>query len=960
MNRYLLSTLFVAAGLFIPSFNAQEENRTIEEVVVSALRQETSLQDTAITVTAITGDSLETQQIENMEDLQFAVPTLGFQKGAYSGSGITLRGIGNFAVGNSTSSSVGYFWNGQVASISSLYEAELFDVERVEVLRGPQGTLFGAGTTGGLLQVISKRPNSEFGGYVKADIAEFDSTRISAAVDLPLSDTVRTRIAASSLKRGGFVVNNYNDEEIDDRNTQSARFTLEWDVSDETLFTLVHENVNANDNRLRAARQFCKQDEFFGCSPFETGMDAVFSAGSYGHWVPYLQFQNPDLQSTVYRNNPSSDIRTVDLDYTPIHSAEYQNTLLEIQTQLSDEISVTISSHYGTRDFHDQADYDHSVSVVNYAMGPITTALGIDSNNHTTGGVGTKVYASDQAVDRSTNESEWWQNEIRITSDYDGNFNFTAGLFRIDTDSANEYQIMTPYMEYWANTSVGPACTLFGQCGYGGAPFWASSFLGAADAQAQVPALIAAGVITPAQAQGYVLNSAFAAGAAAASALPTNGVLPDWQSYYHNDSNLNRSTAAIYGEMYFDLSDQTRLTVGGRYTEYEISDWGYSSLLDLQGDAASYYGPTIPAATNRVFESDESTYKLGLDHSINDNHLVYATYSTGFKPGGSNPTDGAGGTPTEFGPETANVFEVGMKSTFLDGALQVNTSIYSNDYEGLQLSKIIRRSSVNENADATIEGIETEFKFFASNTLLIDGYIAWTDAVIDEFKSVDPLNINAATTTLPNQSIFDPIGGTATGMFGDFAQFAAPCAAGLVTGALCGAAAAAANPLFAALVKYQLTDAGIVYKSFGPLCTQPFYGLDATTAPCPATDGVEQDLAGNKMPLSAELNWRLGVSKFFERPGGTWIFRVDYTYRDETWSDAFNNARAYVPELDYIDVSLKYTAADDSWYAGVYVRNAGDEDHLYAKYSTDPTVAGFANGVAIDPKIAGFNFGINF
>ena len=192
---YLLSTFFVAAGLFIPSFNAQEENRTIEEVVVSALRQETSLQDTAITVTAITGDSLETQQIENMEDLQFAVPTLGFQKGAYAGSGITLRGIGNFAVGNSTSSSVGYFWNGQVGSISSLYEAELFDVERVEVLRGPQGTLFGAGTTGGLLQVISKRPNSEYGGYVKADIAEFDSTRISAAVDLPLSDTVRSLLS---------------------------------------------------------------------------------------------------------------------------------------------------------------------------------------------------------------------------------------------------------------------------------------------------------------------------------------------------------------------------------------------------------------------------------------------------------------------------------------------------------------------------------------------------------------------------------------------------------------------------------------------------------------------------------------------------------------------------------------------------------------------------------------------
>ena len=79
---------------------------------------------------------------------------------------------------------------------------------------------------------------------------------------------------------------------------------------------------------------------------------------------------------------------------------------------------------------------------------------------------------------------------------------------------------------------------------------------------------------------------------------------------------------------------------------------------------------------------------------------------------------------------------------------------------------------------------------------------------------------------------------------------------------LCISLQATANThCFNPLVKYQLTDAGIVYKSFGPLCTQPFYGLDATTAPCPATDGVEQDLAGNKMPLSAELNWRLGIQQ---------------------------------------------------------------------------------------------------
>ena len=76
---------------------------------------------------------------------------------------------------------IGYFWNGQTASISGLYEAELFDVERVEVLRGPQGTFFGSGTTGGAVQMLTKRPDADVGGYIKADIAEYDSTRLSGA-----------------------------------------------------------------------------------------------------------------------------------------------------------------------------------------------------------------------------------------------------------------------------------------------------------------------------------------------------------------------------------------------------------------------------------------------------------------------------------------------------------------------------------------------------------------------------------------------------------------------------------------------------------------------------------------------------------------------------------------------------------------------------------------------------------
>ena len=379
MNKFLCAFVFLFSFSAIPAF-AQDNSvdREVEEVVVTALRKETSLQDTAITITAITGSDLEVKQIENFEDLQFAVPTLGFAKGAYSGAGITLRGIGNFAVGNSTSNAIGYFWNGQAASQSGLYEAELFDVERVEVLRGPQGSLFGAGTTGGVIQMITKRPDGEVGGNIKVDLADYNSSRVSGAINLPLSDTMRTRFAFASLKRDGFVTNSYNGQKLDDRNTLAGRMSFEWDYSDDTTISLIYENTQADDNRLRAARQFCKQDKFYGCSPFENGMEAVWSPGSYGHWVPYLQFQNASLDYTIYRNNPSSDVRSVDLDSTPTHETVLQNTVFEIDSALSDSMNMVFTYSYHTRDYEDYADYDHAVSVVPFQLGPVKANLFYD------------------------------------------------------------------------------------------------------------------------------------------------------------------------------------------------------------------------------------------------------------------------------------------------------------------------------------------------------------------------------------------------------------------------------------------------------------------------------------------------------------------------------------------------------------------------------------------------------
>jgi len=956
MNRLFFAFVLAFSFSAIPAL-AQDGARSVEEVVVTALRKETNLQDTAITITAITSDDMELKQLENFEDLQFAVPTLTFGKGAYSGAGIALRGIGNFAVGNSSSNAIGYFWNGQTASQSGLYEAEFFDVERVEVLRGPQGTLFGSGTTGGAIQMLTVRPTSEAGGNIKVDIADYDSSRVTGAVNLPLSDTMRSRFAFASLQRGGFVVNSFDNAKLDDRNSISGRASFEWDVSDDTLISLIYENNKADDTRLRAARQYCKASTFWGCEPYGRGMDAVASPGSYGHWIPYLQSQNPDLATGIYRNNPNTSIRSVDLDHKPEHTSTLQNTVFEIDSALSDTMNMTFTYSYHTRNYFDTADYDHAVSVVPYAMGPITANLGYDPSIGFNG-LGTKTYVSDQAADLSTNESEWDQTELRFTSDYDGAFNFTFGLFNSKTSSETDYRITAPYMTYWGDAGAGPICAIFSYtCNEGGAPFWATYFGGVAAAAGQAPGLIAAGIITPAQAQGYVLNAGATAGANASPIPP----LAPWQSMYHNDSNLNRDSNAVYGEIYYDISDDTSLTVGGRYSEYRIHDYTYSSLLDLQGQAASNYTGVQPDPIHRQYEGDKFTYKIGLDHNLNDNSLLYATYSTGFKPGGVNPTDASDGGPSTYLPEEVNVFEVGMKNTLMDGRLQLNVSAYTNELTGLQLSKIVRRSAINENADATISGLEAEFTFFVTNTVMIDGFFAKTDATIDKFESVDPINPGGATKDISNQLLFNPIGGTATGFLSDFKQYTAACTAGLVTGGPCQLAGLANfSALLGALIKYQNTDAGLVYKSFGPLCTKPFYGLDSTTLPCPVTDGVSQDMSGNRLPGSAETNYRVGITKFFDTTAGTWTARYDYSYRGDTYSDTFNRKLGYVEDFAQSDISLRYQPNDGDWFVSAYVRNLGDNDHTYAYYATDPTVGGFSNGVAIDPKIMGIAFGMDF
>lgn len=191
---------------------------TLEEVVVTATRREINLQDTGISVTALSGESLEQLNITDTELLTQVTPGLMFQNGGGSPlvGLVSIRGVAqNDFAGHIESPNALYLDEVYQSSIST-NSIKMYDIDRVEVLRGPQGTLFGRNATGGLVHLITKKPTEAFEGYVKASLGDYDSYSIQGAVSGPLSETVRGRLALFHSRADGFLENEIGPDQIED------------------------------------------------------------------------------------------------------------------------------------------------------------------------------------------------------------------------------------------------------------------------------------------------------------------------------------------------------------------------------------------------------------------------------------------------------------------------------------------------------------------------------------------------------------------------------------------------------------------------------------------------------------------------------------------------------------------------------------------------------------------------
>ncbi len=272
-----------------------EVSRTggIEEIIVTGQKREERIQDVPIAISAFSMEDLDNQKIEGGFDLLKNIPNVTFSKTNFSGYNFQIRGIGTQAISATTDPGVAVSFNNTTLIVNRLFEQEYLDIERGDVLRGPQGTLYGRNATGGVINVISAKPKlGVYEGEFKIETGNFNSQRMRGHYNLPLGDTVALRGAYAATKRDGYGYNEYSEvdnpfrdrvsADVDDRDLWTGRLSLGWEPTPDLRINLLYEHFNEDDRRTRTSKQLCHRDfgpGLPGTDPTGTFFDGSLSQG---------------------------------------------------------------------------------------------------------------------------------------------------------------------------------------------------------------------------------------------------------------------------------------------------------------------------------------------------------------------------------------------------------------------------------------------------------------------------------------------------------------------------------------------------------------------------------------------------------------------------------------------------------------------------------------------------------
>lgn len=617
---------------------------TTNVILVTAQKRSQDIQDVPIAISVFDGSTIDDKVIDDAIDLSFSVPNLTVDP-----FGASLRGVGNLAISSTSEAGLGYHVNGVYLG-SAATEAEYYDLERIEVLRGPQGTLYGRNTTAGVLNIITKKPTDEFEGYVTAGYGNFNSIKLRGALNVPLNDVISTRVAGFYLNRDGYATNLFTGNDVDDRDMFGLRGSVRLD-SGNTRADLVVSYFREKDRRHVRTKVLCEPDPALGCSPLASGFgvpDArptIFTAFGAG-----LGLIAPGTNYFDGSINPA-DTRLLNEDVDPSYFVEEWQASLEI-TQEFGALTLTSLSGYSEQERDNFRDFDRFVATTSLPI-PITFDFFADGSDVTS----TAILNGR----RDQSEAREYYQELRLASDFDGPFNFLIGG------------------NYYNRRSSGSAV------------FTSNIF---------------------------------------AFRQQLTGLSEDFDALTSESDPTKTKSFGVFGEVYFDLSDNTRITGGLRYSHDDKSILTRQVFFNPQPDGS------VPEFTFGEFERGVVTGRVVIDHRLSDDLLGYASYSRGYKAGGINPGEldlGARG----FDPEFLDAFEVGLKGGTSDGTLTASLAGFYYDYAGLQLGQTTPTSALTVNSDAKVWGAEAEFAIRPGGGLQIDGSFSYLNTEIVGFQSID-------------------------------------------------------------------------------------------------------------------------------------------------------------------------------------------------------------------------------
>jgi iron complex outermembrane recepter protein len=601
MNRYKLVPLTAAIVTAISApVTMAEDLFELEEIVVTATKRATNLQDTPVTVNAFDSSTIQDAGINNAGDLANSTPSLSVNSNTSPFTArLTIRGIGTAQTDPALEPSVGMFVDGIYVGRSGLGMSDLTDIERIEVLQGPQGTLYGKNTNAGAISITTKAPNlEEYEGYVETSVGNYDMKKITVAASGPITDTLGFRLSGNVNQKDGYLENETGNDDngADDWNMIGK---LLWQASDDL-------SVQLNFSHIERDTDCC-------------GSDPLHS--------DFVQNELANQGLTVLDNDNK--------DYKISNNVDTAFTLK------ADAVSLVV-------------DYD-------LAMGSIKSITSWDEYKYNS------TYDADQSqldiltITDEQSEGDSFSQELRFSSDTDGDIDYQAGLFY--------YQQTTQRGDGSSSVEIG------------------DDFITVGSQALELPAALLGLMAQPGD---------------------TASTKHAWET----------ETLAVFGQATWHATDSLHITAGLRWTDEEkdadlFSETSSTALgflpadffgpgsppVDLTTIPADLLGPGVPASDvelSRIIDgiltpvdaklsrrSINTDWLLNVSYDLNEDSMVFASASTGSKSGGFNGVNGTA-EEREFGDEKTRSYELGIKTTVLDNRLRVNATAFLTEVDDYQ------------------------------------------------------------------------------------------------------------------------------------------------------------------------------------------------------------------------------------------------------------------------------------